>query len=61
MQPVNNGYTRCSECSEVYSSNLRTCPKCGSINQLYSVNEGELNDDNTFITEDMNLVFNIVD
>ena len=41
-QPTNNGYTRCSECAEVYSASMKSCPKCGKQNPAYSVNEENL-------------------
>lgn len=56
QQPVNNGYTRCSECSEVYSNTMKSCPKCGKSNPSHKINETH-----TFIAENMGLLFNIID
>ena len=61
QQPINNGYTRCSECSEVYSTSMKSCPKCGKQNPAYSVNEDKLSADGTFLAENLGLVFNIID
>jgi uncharacterized OB-fold protein len=43
---TNNGYTRCSECSHVYDSTQKSCPKCGTKNVRIPVelNEGILNE-----------------
>lgn len=61
-QPINNGYTRCNECAEVYANSMKSCPKCGKPNPAYSVNEDNLSSDvSTFIAENANLVFNIID
>lgn len=61
-QPINNGYTRCNECSEVYLNSMKSCPKCGKLNPAYSVNEENLSSNtSTFIAENANMVFNIID
>lgn len=61
-QPINNGYTRCSECAEVYSATMKSCPKCGKLNPSYSVNEESLSSEsNDFLAENLGLVFNIID
>lgn len=60
-QPVNNGYTRCSECAEVYSTTLKSCPKCGKANPACSVNENSISQNGEFIAENMGLLFNIID
>lgn len=58
-QASNNGYTRCSECSEVYSSDLDKCPKCGKKNPASTLDESRIHGD--FIAEHMGMVFNIID
>ena len=61
-QPTNNGYTRCSECAEVYSTTMKSCPKCGKQNPAYSVNEDNLSSRaDEFLAENLGLVFNIID
>ena len=61
-QLTNNGYTRCSECAEVYSTTMKSCPKCGKQNPAYSVNEDNLSSGaNEFLAENLGLVFNIID
>lgn len=61
-QPINNGYTRCDECAEVYSASMKSCPKCGKLNPAYSVNEDNLSSENNeFLAENLGLVFNIID
>ena len=60
VQATNNGYTRCPECSEVYSNSLKSCPKCGKLNSNYSVNEGS-SLEGELLTENLGLVFNIID
>lgn len=59
-QATNNGYTRCSECSEVYSSELPECPKCGKKNPSHVIDENSRIHGN-FIAENMGMVFNIID
>ena len=61
QQPTNNGYTRCSECAEVYSASMKSCPKCGKLNPAYSVNEDNLSSGGEFLAENLGLVFNIID
>ena len=61
-QPTNNGYTRCSECAEVYSASMKSCPKCGKQNPAYSVNEDNLSSGtDDFLAENFGLIFNIID
>ncbi len=61
VQPTNNGYTRCPECSEVYSNSMKSCPKCGKLNSNYSVNEENSLSGDNFLAENLGLVFNIID
>lgn len=58
-QASNNGYTRCSECSEVYSSDMESCPKCGKKNPSKVIDESSIQGE--FIAETMGMVFNIID
>lgn len=61
-QPINNGYTRCNKCSEVYQNAMKTCPKCGTKNPAHFLNEDELSSDmSVLIAEHANMVFNIID
>lgn len=41
---TNNGYTRCRECSHVYESTQKSCPKCGTKNEPVMLNEGILDE-----------------
>ena len=56
-QPVNNGYTRCSECAEVYEVSKKSCPKCGKSNPASTVHEST----EEIISESLGMVFNIID
>nr|DAT66140.1 MAG TPA: DNA-directed RNA polymerase [Caudoviricetes sp.] len=61
-QATNNGYTRCSECAEVYDVSMKSCPKCGKANPAYSVSENKLSQDyDGLLDESLGLVFNIID
>lgn len=52
---TNNDYTRCSECSTVYSNNQPVCPKCGKQRTTVNINT-------SFVSESIaEPVFNLLD